>query len=401
MASNWIGIWFGFGLAAMAAFQQFKLPPVLPNLLDLYRYEPFLAGSLMSVYALIGLFFSIGLGNAMARWGPPRFLVLAFTALIIGNLLSLLAPERFVIMFAGRACEGLGFAILAIIGPVYASRNAAPQHLPVALALAAIWIPVGQLTANALTPIATAANDWRVLWFAGLVLAVAFALWTVVIQRREHVDLHAGLQIANPAAAVSYTTVEIRFLIITALIFTLWSGQYFAYMTWLPHFLIDVHGFGYQASIIGYSLPVGLLILFSLVTATFLKRGSSVGILLILSLILQSFVWLTMSWADYPLFGLVSLLLYGIGIGITPVCLFSLPSTILGPERAGTKAFAIVMTGRNFGVLIGPMLLPQIIAYFVDWNVSGWIFGGLTAMAVALAMSLFMGLKTTSVQARN
>ena len=393
MASNWIGILFGFGLAAMAAFQQFKLPPVLPNLLDLYQYEPLFAGGLMSVYALIGLFFSMGLGSAMARWGPPRFLLLAFAAVMWGNLLALAAPEQFLVMFISRAFEGLGFAVFAIIGPVYASRNAAAQHLPVAIALSAIWIPVGQLTANALTPIATAVNDWRVLWFAGFALAVGFALWTIWIRYHKQVDLSAGLHTAAAAAVTAHSRAENRFLIVTAIIFTLWSGQYFAYMTWLPLFLIDVHGFDQTASIIGYSVPVCLLIVFSLVTAALLKRGGSVAVLLMISLILQAFVWLSMSWATYPLFGLASLVIYGVGIGIAPVCLFALPSTILGAERSGPKAFAILMTGRNLGVLIGPILLPQIVTYFVDWDVNGWIFGSITTVAMALALSLVIGLK--------
>jgi predicted MFS family arabinose efflux permease len=347
----------------------------------------------MSVYALIGLFFSIGLGSAMARWGPPRFLLLAFAAVMSGNLLALAAPEQFLVMFISRAFEGLGFAVFAIIGPVYASRNAAAQHLPVAIALSAIWIPVGQLTANALTPIATAVNDWRVLWFAGFALAVGFALWTIWIRYHKQVDLSAGLHTAAAAAVTAHSRAENRFLIVTAIIFTLWSGQYFAYMTWLPLFLIDVHGFDQTASIIGYSVPVCLLIVFSLVTAALLKRGGSVAVLLMISLILQAFVWLSMSWATYPLFGLASLVIYGVGIGIAPVCLFALPSTILGAERSGPKAFAILMTGRNLGVLIGPILLPQIVTYFVDWDVNGWIFGSITTVAMALALSLVIGLK--------
>ena len=42
---------------------------------------------------------------------------------------------------------------------------------------------------------------------------------------------------------------------------------------------------------------------------------------------------------NFPLAGIASLLLYGIGIGITPVCLFAMPSTILGSRRAGPGAF--------------------------------------------------------------
>ena len=57
----------------MAAFQQFKLPPILPDLLTLYSYDRVFAGGLMmSIYAVIGLLASLGLAAAMMRFGPPR-----------------------------------------------------------------------------------------------------------------------------------------------------------------------------------------------------------------------------------------------------------------------------------------------------------------------------------------
>ena len=76
----------------------------------------------------------------------------------------------------------------------------------------------------------------------------------------------------------------------------------------------------------------------------------------------------------------ISLVLYGVGIGFTPVCLFALPSTILGSKRSGPNAFAVLMTGRNMGVLIGPMLLPQVLLWTGQWEMSGVVFGTITAL---------------------
>ena len=49
----------------MAAFQQFKLPPILPDLLTLYSYDRVFAGGLMSIYAVIGLLASLGLAAGL------------------------------------------------------------------------------------------------------------------------------------------------------------------------------------------------------------------------------------------------------------------------------------------------------------------------------------------------
>ena len=164
-----------------------------------------------------------------------------------------------------------------------------------------------------------------------------------------------------------------------AIIFLLWSTQYFAYMTWLPQFLIEVHGLGPTAAIFGYALPVVLLIGFSLLTARGLRAGLPLAPLLTGALVLQAGIWLTMGWADSAASGLLSLVLYGVGIGITPVCLFGMPAAILGPMRSGPKAFAILMTGRNCGVLIGPILLPQLIVLTADWHAAGPVFSAGTA----------------------
>ncbi|MDX1402613.1 MAG: hypothetical protein R3245_11880, partial [Kiloniellales bacterium] len=61
--SNVAAIVFGLSLAAFAAFQQFKLPVVLPVLLEHYNYDRTLAGAFMSVYALVGLLVSVFLGR--------------------------------------------------------------------------------------------------------------------------------------------------------------------------------------------------------------------------------------------------------------------------------------------------------------------------------------------------
>ena len=58
---------FGFLLASLAAFQQLKLPPMMPYMLAEFGYPKTLAGGFMSVYAVIGLAMSL------VMCGPPDF----------------------------------------------------------------------------------------------------------------------------------------------------------------------------------------------------------------------------------------------------------------------------------------------------------------------------------------
>ena len=60
----WPGVALGVGVSCACAYQQFKLPPILPELLRAHPHTPAVAAGFMSVYALIGLMVSQPLG----RW---------------------------------------------------------------------------------------------------------------------------------------------------------------------------------------------------------------------------------------------------------------------------------------------------------------------------------------------
>lgn len=381
---------FGFLLASLAAFQQFKLPPMLPGMLEEFGYPKTLAGGFMSVYAVIGLAMSLALGGLMMRIRTGVILGLGFATGIAGNLLALVLPEDAWVMLGSRALEGFAFAVFAIAGPVYANRNAGARHLPLAIALTAIWIPVGQIAANLLVPVAELTIGWRVAWLATAAATALMAVWTAAIAARGSADLDLR---RRPAATQVPLSLEERWaLVLAALLFTLWSTQYFAYMTWLPQFLVEVHGLEPGLATLAYSVPVVTLIVVGLATSTWIRRGAGVGPLLAGSMLLQAAVWWAMPLTHGLQAGAASLLLYGIGIGITPVCLFAMPSTILGSARAGPGAFATIMTGRNLGVLTGPILLPLVTREPWGWSVSGPIFGTITTIDAIGAVLLAIGL---------
>lgn len=388
--TNWTGVMFGFLLASLAAFQQFKLPPMLPAMLAEFGYPKTLAGGFMSVYAVIGLAMSLALGGLMMRIPTGAILGLAFVTAIAGNALALAMPGDAWMVLGSRALEGFAFAVFAIAGPVYANRNASARHLPLAIALTAIWIPVGQIAANLLVPVAEITIGWRIAWLATAGATAVMAAWTLAIRARGGTDLDLR---RRPAAGQAPIRGEERWaLTLAALLFTLWSAQYFAYMTWLPQFLVEAHGLEPGLATLAYSVPVATLIVVGLATSTWIRRGAAVGPLLAGSLVLQAGVWWAMPWTDGLAAGVASLLVYGIGIGVTPVCLFAMPSTILGARRAGPAAFATIMTGRNLGVLIGPVLLPVVLTLPWGWSSSGPVFGAITTLDAIGAVLLALGL---------
>jgi MFS family permease len=378
----WPGVALGLGLSCFAAYQQFKLPPVLPDLLRDYPHDRAVAAGFMSIYALIGLLVSQPLGRWLQGGTTSqlgRGLALAGGLAALGCLLGLVWPSSATLFLAGRGLEGLAFAICAIAGPTIAAQSAAPRDLPLVTGMLAGWIPIGQI-GGALA--AWAVPDWRFLWALGLALGLLLAVFgargAVAVQRH-----------ALPPEQL--TTRQKRLLWLGGCIFLLWSGQYFAFMTWLTSYLELRYGLSLRESIGAYLLPVVVLLAFNLLTGWALGRGLKLLHTLIFALLSQALVWIAAPFAEGWL-GIALLALYGIGAGVAPTCLFQVPHRIVGgTARAG--AYGIVMAARNIGVFGGPLILGLLVKGPADWPLGFWIFTGITfgSMALAILLRLLIG----------
>lgn len=365
----------GVGVSCACAYQQFKLPPILPDLLRAHPHEPAVAAGFMSIYALIGLMVSQPLGRWLQGEGRlGRGLAFAGLVTALGGALALIWPGSSILFLAGRGLEGVGFAICAIAGPAIAAQAAAPRDLPLVTGLLAGWIPMGQIV-GAL--VAAQFPDWRVLWWLGIVLALGL----VLLGRRS-----AGALTRKATAEDVLTGQHKKLLWLGGSIFLLWSGQYFAFMTWLTSYLEIRYGLSLRESVGAYLLPVVVLLGFNVLTGWALGRGLPLLRALILGLLSQAIVWLAAPFAEGWL-GIALLLVYGIGAGVVPTCLFHLPHRIVGgAARAG--AFGIVMAARNIGVFLGPLVLGILVEGPQDWPLSFAIMAGATLGATMLAILL-------------
>ncbi len=389
--TNLAGVAFGLALASFAAFQQFKLPPIMPLMLERFGYDRVLAGGFMSVYALAGLLTTLAIARWVARRGPYPALWLAMALYLLGNLVTWALPEEGALVLAARGAEGIAFAVSAVIGPATANSNASQRHLPLVIGLTAAWIPLGQIAASLLAQPALSSGRWQLLWYAAIGGTLLFTLWIGALQASRAAALGgSGKAIAAsvPTAAAPITPAERVSLWLAAGAFLLFSGQYFAYMTWLPQYLVEVHGLGPDEALLGYLLPVVTLAVVNVIGGWLLRHGLDAGPMLAVGMGLQAACWFLLPWTQTSVTGVISLLAYGIGAGLAPTALFAMPSRILGPGRSLVPAFGIIMTGRNVGVLLGPVLLAQLSKQEGGWALSAPIFGSFAALAVLLGFWL-------------
>ena len=407
--SNWTGVAFGLTLASFAAYQQFKLPPALPVLLDTYHYDRTLAGAFMSVYAVAGLLLSMAFGRLLAHRGPLAPTLGALGLSVLGNLLILWLPENGWLVLLGRGLEGIGFAFMAICGHLLASANASVRNQPLVIGLMAAWIPIGQLTAMLLAPVAFAGMGWQLLWVVAVLGSCSLAAWAFGLRRNPAL---APLGARDGERDSESETAQDRAPDIKASGADFWGdrrcdapqadrhgrylhavvGQYFAYMTWLPQYLVEVYGLSVSMAVFGNMVPVAVLIPTTVATGWFLRAGVPIGPLLACGIATQAAIWWLVPVTGGGLAGALSLTAYGLASGVCPACLFAMPGVIVGRGRAAAPALGILMTGRNLGVLAGPMLLGQAFKLTGAWDLAAPIFGTVTTVALGLGIYLAISL---------
>ncbi len=379
-------VFFGLSVASLAAFHQFKLPVVLPSLLQQYGYDRTLAGGYMSIYAVAGLLTSLLIGRLLERRGLSAPLLAMAALFLAGATLTLKFPQSGSLVLLGRGLEGLGFAVAAIIGPVMANGHASRRSLTLVVGFTAAWIPIGQLAAALGAPLALGGPGWQALWWAGMVASVLLFIWGLILARRWPEDFGPKTPAPDRRIAVTDMTPARRAaLIATGATFMLWSSQYFAYMTWLPQYLVETRELSRTAEFVAYVIPV-TVVLFSCVAAGLLLHlGMALPRLLLGALTCQAAVWWTLPFTQDTIGGVLSLLAYGLSAGLVAGCLFAMPSAVMGSGARTAAAFGIVMSGRNLGVLAGPLLLALAFQWSGGWSLTAPIFAVVTTLCLPTA----------------
>ena len=398
VSTNWTGVSYGIVLGFVAAYFQFKIPPVLPILLNDHNYDKFIAGGFMSIFAIAGMIISVSIGKQITKHGAIKYLGGAFILLMTGSILGLLAPESGTVMLLSRMIEGFGAAVLAVCMPAFANMNAGPRHLPIIIALQATWIPVGQLIANLIAQPAVAIGEWQPVWWTGIFATIAIGTWTLFLIRSNRVDFGSQVEELKNSETIKIQPIkkeEKKKLYLASVLFFLWQAQFMAYFTWLPVYLVDVRDFTADDAVMINQIPVIILLLFALITGLILKSGVGVFPLLVSSLTLQAVSWFLIPIADNLFIGTLSLVAWGIAAGITPTCLWSLPSVLLGGHRADTQAFALVLTGRYLGILAGPLIAVAVYKITENWMSAAFTFGGITIICSLATLYLGKLVKST------
>lgn len=360
-------------LAGVAvAANRFKVPPVMQSLMADLSVNRVTAGWLMSISSVAMVVLALPAAFALTRLGLKVSGLLALGCTIIGAAIGALAGDSATLLL-GRTIEGIGGALIGIVGPAAISAWFQPQERGVPMGIWAAWVPLGNvLIFNAAHPI-QAALGWQATWWFGAILALlAFALTAVILAEPP------GFERAGGGASDTFARrLRNRSTWLLAVIFGTFGFSLISYNTWAPSYLTETLSIAPAVASFYASLMFMAAIPGNIIAGWALNRTQHRYRLLFLT-----FAATTILFAGSFHLGSLGLvgpymILLGFVSNFIPTAVFTLaPETMDHPAFAG-QALAIATMGSGLGALLGPPTVGAIS------GLAGWAAASLCLVVVS------------------
>jgi MFS family permease len=132
-------------LAGVAApFNQFKVPPLMPVLMQRFQLDLGTAGLLMSIFSITGFVLALPAGLILQRLGPKVAGLIAVGCLAIGSALGTLAAGAGFLL-ATRLIEGAGMGLISVVSPALIAIWFPPEKRGGPMGVWGTWVPLGSL----------------------------------------------------------------------------------------------------------------------------------------------------------------------------------------------------------------------------------------------------------------
>ena len=378
----WMVVAIALAACLTASMCLFKVQPLIPLLMENLEIGETKAGLLMSIFSLSGVFLAVPGAMMISRFGVYRSGSVALVCLVAGCVVGLFGVT-YSIMLLSRLVEGVGMALLAIIGVMAVALAFPPEKRGAPMGIICLYVSLGELSMLTMAPGMAGMWSWRgVWWFCILVCAAAFLLWVFCFRRLETVyqpDDDGGAPQLPLAAA--FTNVKVWLLVLA---YTLFITAYIGVFAFWPSYLNLK--LGYELTTAGW-----LVSLISLINipASFLsgmvsdKLGSRRGVII--------FAMLCCAATYYFIPGatgtLLVLLLVSVGIFCitVPALTFTAATEIFTDPGLSGVSVSLATAAQNAGLFIGPTLMGILI------ESQGWEFAfqAMTPITIAGAAVMF------------
>jgi len=385
----WVVLGALFVAAIAVSINQYKVPPVMPVLMEVFGLDLTMANLLMSIFSLSAFLLAIPAGIIVHRIGPKRSGLVALGAVVVGAGLGALSGGA-ALLLASRTIEGISFVFMMVVGPAIVSLWFRAEERGVPMGVFATWVPVGSMIILNAAPALESAFGWQAVWWFGCLYGMVGFLVFLTLVRGPTVVGAAPANTGQRAAPQGSTdsmmatvgsALANRNVWLLGLLFFCFTMVFPGFTNNMPTYLHSVRGY----SLAQASLIVSVSSLATIVGCPFMgllsDRIGSRKKVYTAALLITAVLWLLpyhLTGVAIPLF----LAVFGIAGGALPTMIFaSLPEVMERPELAGIGMGGVV-TLQNLGLLLGPVMFGRIVQVSGSWALAGYAMIPITLLAV-------------------
>jgi len=371
-----------------ATLNQFKVPPVMPLLMEAFSQSASRASLLMSSFAITGLFLAIPAGFILQKLGYRVTGLLAIFALILGAGIGALSTGMS-LMLASRLIEGAGMSLISVVAPAIIALWFTAENRGKAMGIWAIWVPLGSTIMFVIAPVLARHWGWEGVWWFGF-------FYTLLIGLSFYIFIKSGARSQsdpdNTPPRRDLTRQDLirvlcnRDLWLISFVFCCFNFVYIAFIVWAPTFLHQIRHISLAHASLVVSATSVLTIIASPTAGWISDKIGSRKLICVLPLILMAALFPLNFNAGETLFLVLAIAIGFVG-GFVPTGVFSAGVEVVGDEKLGGMAMAVIQIGQNSGMLLGPLVFGWLLESGAGWQTAFWI---LTPVSILGAISAWI-----------
>lgn len=364
----------------IAAYNIGKIPSAIPYVRQEFSTSLSWSGALASSYSVIAMLFALLCGVLVSRFGAWRAGAAGLSLLIIGGALGAVATT-FSLLLVSRVIEGIGFVAIAVSMPAFIGQICSERNRPLAMGVWGTFVPGGIAISLLVSPLLLQGGEWRVLWWAGSVVAAGGLVLVFFTIRPAYLKTAP----VDTRKTPEITSVFTHGPVMLAACFAIYSANFVALTTFLPTLWSETTGIELNNAARLSALVVVMNILGNLTGGWLNSRGFGMRRVLGWALIGAGLAACVVYIEGLPI--TAQFVAAGVSVylgGMLPATLFASVSKYSQTPAHSGLLIGLFFQGAGIGQVLGPILLGATIDHFGSWQFAPLFFISAIIMAALL-----------------